>query len=221
MKTNSVLIFILGLAVGWLVNSVMMTPKSTTMETASGTVMITGDITPKKFELYQNMRKLWEDHVTWTRLVIVGITGNVPGTNEATIRLLGNAKDMAVAITPYYGQAAADKFQTLMEDHLKIAAKLVTEAKSGNKNATQTEADWYKNADDIANFLSEANPNWPKDDVKNMLYEHLEWTKKEAVARLEKKYADEIEIYDTIHGQALMMADTLSQGTIMQFPDNF
>lgn len=222
MKGNIWLGLVIGIAIGWMLTWAMMKPKPATIQTSGGLTMITESVPPKQFAMYQEMRKLWEDHVTWTRLVIIGIANNVPGTDKATERLLQNAKDMANAISPYYGTDAANKFQTLMENHLKIAAQLVTEAKTGSKNAAKTEASWYKNADDIATFLSSANPNnWPMSAVQSMLYEHLKMTKTEAVSRLTKDYTGEIKAYDSIVDQAMMMADSLSQGIIKQFPDKF
>lgn len=221
MKGNIWLGLLLGVVLGWLITWGAMQPKPAAIQTPAGTVMMTKSMTPKQFDMYQSMRKLWEDHVTWTRLVIIGIINNVPGNDKATARLLKNASDMANAIKPFYGDQAATKFQTLMEDHLKIAAQFVTEAKSGNKNAANTEMRWYKNADDIATFLSGANPNWPMADVKNMLYNHLKITKQEAVDRLTKNFDSEIKDYDNIVNQAMMMADTLSEGIIKQFPDKF
>lgn len=221
MKGNVLIGLIVGVIIGWFVTTMVMKPKPTVIQTPQGAVTMTSNISPKQFQLYQNMRKLWEEHVTWTRLVVIGIVNNVPGTDQATTRLLKNYDDMANAIRPYYGDAAATKFAGLMKDHLTLAAKLVTEAKTGSKAVTQTEKDWYTNADNLAIFLSGANPNWPKAAVQAMLYEHLRMTKAEAVDRLQKNYAGDVATYDGIVNQALMMADTFSQGIIKQFPEKF
>src|SRR5438105_11068747 len=79
-----------------------------------------------------DMRKLWEDHVTWTRLFIVSVAGNLGDTKATTDRLLQNQADIGNAIVPFYGRAAGDKLTSLLRDHILIAADLVGAAKAND-----------------------------------------------------------------------------------------
>lgn len=178
------------------------------------------DPTPKEIELKMSFRKLWEDHITWTRLVIIGIVDNIPGTDQATARLLKNYDDMESAMKPYYGAKNASTFGDLMKDHLVIAADLVKAAAAGDTTkATSLEKQWYDNAKAISVLLNKLNrKNWPTNAVYSMMQDHLKFTKAEAVARITKDYTADITAYDRIHNQALMMADTFSNGIIKQFP---
>ena len=172
------------------------------------------------------MRKLWEDHITWTRQFIVSAateTGNLPDLGPTVDRLLANQKDIGDAIKPFYGDAASDQLTVLLREHILTAADLVAAAKAGDDAAVAaTSAAWYANADEIATFLSEANPrSWPLADMRAMMREHLDLTLEEAVARLQGRYADDIAAYEKVHVAILHMADMLSDGIVAQFPSMF
>jgi hypothetical protein len=168
------------------------------------------------------MRKLWEDHIVWTRNVILNVMDNLPGTDEAVARLLKNQDDIGNAIKPYYGASAGSKLTELLRLHITIAADLLKAAKSGDQTALKDASKkWTDNADDIAGFLSSANPNLPPDDMKKMMHDHLALTTDEALARLNKDYNADIAAYDKVHEEILMMSDGLADAIIKQFPEKF
>ena len=169
------------------------------------------------------MRKLWEDHITWTRLVIIGVFEDSPGLNSSVQRLLQNQVDIGDAVKPFYGDEAGDQLTALLTDHILIAAEILQAAKSGNTAALEDAIKrWYTNADDIAVFLNAANPSqWPLEEMKAMMREHLDLTLEEAVVYLQGDYEASVAAYDEVHVQALEMADMLSMGIIKQFPNKF
>jgi len=173
--------------------------------------------------LHDAMRKLWEDHITWTRLVIVSLANDLPDSGPTVQRLLQNQDDIGDAIKPFYGEAAGEQLSALLRDHITIAAEILQAAKNNDTTALNDAiARWYANADDIAVFLNSANPeNWPLDEMKAMMREHLDLTLQEAVAYLHGDHAASIAAYDQIHFQALHMADMLSEGILKQFPNKF
>jgi hypothetical protein len=169
------------------------------------------------------MRKLWEDHIVWTRVFIISAVADLPDKAAATDRLLKNQADIGDAIKPYYGAAAGDKLTALLKEHITTAAEVVTAAKGGDK-AKQDDATkrWFANADQISNFLSAANPkSWPRAEMQKMMRDHLNLTTEEAVARLQGNWAADIAAYDKVHEQILLMADMLSAGIISQHAAKF
>ncbi|MHB1006035.1 MAG: hypothetical protein ACYC3S_10380 [Chloroflexota bacterium] len=170
--------------------------------------------------LHDGMRKLWEDHITWTRLAIISLLAGTPDTDATVQRLLQNQTDIGNAIKPYYGDEAGNALTALLKDHIMIAADLVTAAKAGDSaRFADANTRWYANADEIASFLSSANPdNWPLGEMKAMMHSHLDLTLAEAVARLQGDWEADVAAYDEIHAQILGMADMLSAGISLQFP---
>ncbi len=173
------------------------------------------------FELRSAMRKLWEDHVTWTRLYIVSAAHNLPDKDLTAQRLLQNQTDIGNAVKSFYGDAAGNQLTSLLKDHILGAADLIAAAQSGDSAKIDAASKkWYANADDIATFLSSANPsNWPLADMKAGMKMHLDLTLAEASDRLKGNYAADIADYDKIHEHILGLADLLTNGIVHQFPD--
>jgi len=196
---------------------------STTRQTATRPAASSSITKTDPVAFHQAMRKLWEDHITWTRLYIVDALDGSKEAPKTAERLLANQTDIGNAIKPYYGEAAGTKLTALLRQHILGAADLLTAAKVGNTaRVTTVSAAWYANANEIATFLSSANPsNWPIDQLKMMMKDHLDLTLGEAVAHLKGNYAADIAGYDKVHAEILQMSDALASGIIAQFPDRF
>jgi hypothetical protein len=180
-------------------------------------------VSPQELALRQDMRKLWEDHVTWTRLAVISLTTGAPDTQATVARLLKNQADIGNAIKPFYGKKAGAQLTALLREHILIAADLIAAAKAGDAEATAAQQTrWQANADEIATFLSRANPtSWKPGEMKAMMRSHLRLTTNEVVARLSQNWAADVRAYDRIHVQILHMADMLSDGLVAQFPGRF
>ena len=179
-------------------------------------------VSQRELALRNDMRRLWEDHVTWTRLAIISLTTDSPDTEATVGRLLRNQVDIGDAIEPFYG-GAGDELTRLLREHILIAADLIAAARAGDGEAVaEAQARWAANADEIAAFLASANPRfWKLGELRAMLHEHLRLTTNEVVARLQGDWDADVAAYDEIHLQALEMADHLSIGIVRQFPRRF
>nr|WP_241675002.1 glycosyltransferase [Paenibacillus luteus] len=169
-----------------------------------------------------DFRKLWIDHVVWTRNYIVSAAAELQDQQKVLDRLLKNQQDIGDAIKPYYGEEAGNKLAALLREHILIAGKIVDAAKQGNQAAVETyNKEWYKNADDIAQFLSSANPNWSNKQLKDLLYMHLQLVTDAVKARLTKDWDADIIAFDKGQEHIIMLADALSEGVIKQFLQQF
>jgi hypothetical protein len=178
-------------------------------------------ITPAEEYLWLQERDIWQQHVFWTRMAIIAISQNSDDQGPVVNRLLRNYKDMADAVNPYYGRETAKEYGDRIRDHLLIAAALVSAVRDDNKTAIEIEnTRWYKNAEDIAKLESNIT-NLSLQDRKTMWFEHLNFTKNETLQLHNKDYNASIDTFDRIQEQGNMMADSLTQGTISQFPKAF
>ena len=158
---------------------------------AHGDQHATASVTRTELALRSDVRRLWEDHIVWTRLAIVSLTTGSPDTDATVARLLRNQADIGNAVKPYYGRAAGNELTRQLRLHILIAADVVAAAKSADADALAVaQARWVGNADDIAGVLSSVNPRyWKLAAMKAELRKHLRLTTQEAVARLEGNWA--------------------------------
>lgn len=165
--------------------------------------------------LMNHTRKLWSQHVYWTRFFIISTAADLGDLEQVTNRLLQNPKDFARMLAPICGSKAADQFEKLFTEHLTIAAELVNAAKNKQQSAADdARRRWYKNADEIAGFLSSVNSCWCEQKWKSMMHSHLEMTEKEAGLRLSGNYAADIKMFGKIEDEALEMADYMAHGLV-------
>jgi hypothetical protein len=179
--------------------------------------------TAKAVALRTDMRKLWEDHITWTRLAIISLESGTPDTNATVARLLRNQVDIGNAIKPYYGKAAGNELTKELRAHILIAADVIAAAKAGDSaKLAAAQARWVENADQIATVLHSVNPRyWKLGAMKAEMHRHLDLTTQEAVARLQGNWTADVAAYDKVHQHILHMSDMLSQGITKQFPARF
>jgi len=179
-------------------------------------------LTQSSVDLKLNMRKLWEDHITYTRSYIVSTLANLEDASKIAERLLKNQDDIGDAIKPVYGDEAGKKLTALLKDHILIATEVVKAAQTSNaEGLSKANAKWIGNADEIAAFLSKANPNLHEKTLQDMLHKHLEYTTQEVVSRLKKDWNSDIAAYDKGHVHMLMFSDALTDGIVKQFPKKF
>jgi hypothetical protein len=180
-------------------------------------------VSSKAVALRMDMRKLWEDHITWTRMAIISLEGGTPDTQATVGRLLKNQTDIGNAIKPFYGKAAGNAVTRLLREHILIAADVIAAAKAGKQaDLSDAQARWTANADQIAAALHGVNPrNWKLSAMKAEMHRHLTLTTNEAIARLQGNWDADVAAYDAVHRHILHMADMLSTGIVKQFPARF
>ena len=174
-------------------------------------------------QLRDDMDRLWEDHITYTRNFIISFAGSLPDQDAVAARLMQNQVDIGNAIKAFYGEKAGNGLTALLKEHISGAVEILKAAKANDKAATNAAVQkWQANANQIATFLSNANPkNWPLATMKTEMRKHLDLTLNEATHRLGGNYAQDIQDYDQVHHHILGLADTLSEGIMKQFPEKF
>lgn len=193
-------------------------PPPPPIETPSGDVQ-TGPVA-SRLELRDDLRELWTQHMFWIRNYLVDATDELPSQGATLERLLQNQVALGDAIRPFYGDAAGNQLTALLTTHIEQAGALIDAAKQNDTAVVeQLTAEWRANAEEISNFLADANPNLPREEVKAMMQEHLDTTLIMVVARLEGEWEADVAAYDAALEHMLMLSDALTDGLIAQFPE--
>ncbi|MCB1273603.1 MAG: hypothetical protein KDB25_04305 [Leucobacter sp.] len=173
--------------------------------------------------LYGAMRTLWADHMQWTYATVKDFFHNQDALQATLDRLLQNQADIGNAVAGFYGDEAGAKLTELLTEHIQLAVPVLTAAKDGDDAALNSSLeDWYANAQEIADFLTAANPDaWPAEATSEMMKGHIDTTVAYAVDLLSGDYDKSIKDYDKAFSHMMEMADALSAGIIAQFPDKF
>lgn len=168
-------------------------------------------------------RDLWLGHVFWVRNVVRDtLAGDLAAANAAESEVVANARQIAAAIEPFYGKAAAEQLFGLLAGHYGAVKQYLdaTAAKreSGQETALQQMSD---NADAIATFLSGANPHLPKETVRGLLLAHGGHHVQEIQQLHERRYAQEARTWEAMKAHMYVIADALAGALAKQFPTRF
>ncbi len=179
----------------------------------------------KVAELKMALRDLYLNHIFWVRSLVVSTRlGDKAAAMEADEYGLKNAKAIGQSIAPFYGNAAADKFATLFVGHYSAVKSYMTAAFAnnfkGNPALKKAAVDrLMKNADEIAVFVSSANPNLPRGTVYGLLLTHGQQHVMSIDATAKKDWGHEADMWDPMVKHIYAISDALADGIAKQFPD--
>jgi hypothetical protein len=135
---------------------------------------------------------------------------------QITARLLQNQTDIGAAMATIYGPAIGKSVESLLKQHILLAANVITEAKNNSPELDSAVKIWFNNADDISKALYSINPYFGSlNDIQRMMYDHLNLTISEIKARLKKDGSD-ILAFEAVYNMILHMADMLTSGIVKQ-----
>lgn len=174
-------------------------------------------------ELNQSMRELWSAHMYWTLITVDAFFNDPNGLESKLGRLLQNQQDIGNAVIPFYGEEAGKQLAKLLTEHIEGAVPVLQAAQANDEKALDVAVkDWYRNANEIGEFLASANPkHWTAEETKAGLEMHISHTIDYAVNILKGDYKTAFESYEEALQHMLVLGDILSDGLSKQFPKHF
>ena len=178
---------------------------------------------PSRGDVDAVLRDLWIGHAFYVRAVVQATVGaSKPAAEAAEAAVVANAKAIAGAIKPFYGDKAVDALFKLLAGHYtgikSFLLAAVAKDKAGQDKAV---AAVTANAGEIAGFLSAANPNLPKDAVMGLLEAHAGHHIAQIQQFIAGDYKGELETWADMSQHMYVIADALADALAKQFPDQF
>lgn len=183
-----------------------------------------GDVNPARVaDTKAALHDLWAGHIFWIRNVVLDNATNNPDARDAAEKeVVANAKQIADTITPFYGEAASEKLFTLLAGHYGAVKEYSEATVAGSKPQQDVAlAHLASNADEIAIFLSGANPNLPKDTVRGLIAAHGAHHVAQITQFQDRDYAHEAETWRVMRQHVYVIADALTTALATQFPAKF
>jgi hypothetical protein len=167
------------------------------------------------------LRDLWIGHIFYVRDVAVAtVAGNAAAAKAGENAVVANAKAIAGSIEPFYGAAAKDALFKLLAGHYGAVKSYLLAAVADSKAKEQAATTAINdNAEQIATFLSGANPNLPKDTVLGLLQAHGGHHIAQIQQLIAKDYAGELQTWADMTNHMYVIADALAGAIAKQFPD--
>jgi len=176
-------------------------------------------ISPSDLQLA--MRDLWTNHIFWVRSVVLAANRDDSGAaTAAEAQVVENARAIADAVIPFYGQEGADGLFELLAGHWG-GIKQYMEAAFDNKDADKDKASQaiVDNAEAIADFLDGANPNLPKDTVLPLLMAHGGHHMQQIELVKKGDFTQEATVWRSMLDHIYTVSDALAGAISKQFPD--
>jgi hypothetical protein len=177
----------------------------------------------KTLQTAASLRDLWLDHIFWVRNVsIATIDKNDSATKTAEQQAVANAQAIAASIEPFYGAAAKDKFFKLLAGHYGAVKAYLLASVAGDAPAQATATQSLTaNAEEIATFLSNANPYLPKDAVQGLLLAHGGHHIQQIQQLKDRKYEAEAQTWEEMKKHVYQISDATADALAKQFAKKF
>ena len=177
----------------------------------------------KTFQTAVALRDLWLGHIFWVRNVsVAAIDKNDLAIKAAEKQAVANAQAIAASIEPFYGAPAKDKFFKLLAGHYGAVKAYLVAAVAGDVSAqAKATQSLTSNADEIATFLSQANPYLPKDAVQGLLLAHGGHHIQQIQQLKDRKYEAEAHTWEEMKKHVYQIADATADALAKQFAKKF
>ncbi len=190
----------------------------------SGEARAAGDANPARAaEMKQTYRDLWLGHIYWVQHAVLDSTTKSP-TERAAVKkeVDDNTKQIADMLTPFYGEARAQKFLSLLDINISAVREYSEATMAENKSEQDAAlARLASNANDFGSFFSGINPHLSESTARGLIAAHGAHHVLQINQYKKKDYAHLDETWKLMREHVYVIADTIMAALAKQFPEKF
>jgi len=190
----------------------------------SGEARAAGDANPARAaEMKQTYRDLWLGHIYWVQHAVLDSTTKSP-TERAAVKkeVDDNTKQIADMLTPFYGEARAQKFLSLLDTNISAVREYSEATIAENKSEQDAAlARLASNANDFGSFFSGINPHLSESTARGLIAAHGAHHVLQINQYKKKDYAHLDETWKLMREHVYVIADTIMAALAKQFPEKF
>jgi hypothetical protein len=168
--------------------------------------------------VYKELRRFWEQQVLWMRSFIISSVDELDDLVPVTERLFRNANDFLLLLQAIFGRRQSERFASFITAHMSRIRELIDAMKRGDQeNIDRLTAELYENAETMASIFAMMNPFWQEEQWNLFLYNFVNLTIQQIVARLARDHEAGIRIFDEVENNIYRIADYMAEGIIFSF----
>lgn len=174
------------------------------------------DMNTGNSSLRQRMRMAWLNHIMLVKFYLISFFENLPSQNAWKSAVSDNANEIVNIYAQYYPPSAMQRFRSLFMQHLQLTDQVAADLKADPTATNETMQNWYRNAEEMAAFLSRQTPAYNETELRKMLYDHLDMERQQMEAYLDGEYGTDIDIFLKSQRAMMNLADFLASGLLMR-----
>jgi hypothetical protein len=174
-------------------------------------------------EMRQAYRDLWLGHIYWVQHSVLDSAKNSLAQRDAAKKEVdANTKQIADMLVPFYGEARSLKFLSLLDINIGAVREYSEATVAENKSMQDAAlARLASNSEDFGVFFSGINPHLSESSVRGLIAAHGAHHVLQINQYKKKDYAHLDETWKTMRAHVYVIADTLMEAIVKQFPDKF
>jgi hypothetical protein len=190
----------------------------------TGEAHAAGDANPTRAaEMKQAYRDLWLGHIYWVQHSVLDSRMKSPAERDAVEKEVdANTKQIADMLTPFYGEARAQKFLSLLDINISAVREYSEATIAENKSKQDAAlARLASNANDFGSFFSGINPYLSESTARGLIAAHGAHHVLQINQYKKKDYAHLDETWKMMREHVYVIADTIMAALAKQFPEKF